>query len=203
MRVIAGALRGRRLVAPNDGTRPTTDRVKESIFGVVESILSRVTPNAEFGTSEVWENLRVFDLCAGSGALGIEALSRGAESARFVETRPAAIATIRQNLRNLDLASRSIVEQGDARHAGLGLRVNPALVFLDSPYEDDATPYIQAVESAISVGPDALVVVEHAHGANLPSTLGTLRLMRTRHFGATAVSIFGRGVFAETGVEDS
>ena len=122
MRVIAGRLGGRRLVAPRGGgTRPTSDRVREALF----SVLGDVT------------GLRVLDLFAGSGALGIEALSRGAASAVFVERAPAALKALRANLTALGLDQE--VFAGDARaFIGNARRAGDTydLVFLDPPYRE-------------------------------------------------------------------
>ncbi|MGA1345675.1 MAG: RsmD family RNA methyltransferase, partial [Ilumatobacteraceae bacterium] len=95
MRVVAGELRGRRIVAPaGRDTRPTTDRVREAIFNAL-------------GSAGLVEGALVADLFAGSGALGIEALSRGAERCVFVETDRAALAALEQNLDHLGLRSRA------------------------------------------------------------------------------------------------
>ncbi|MEA2272129.1 MAG: rRNA (guanine966-N2)-methyltransferase [Solirubrobacteraceae bacterium] len=123
MRVIAGAYRGRRLAAPpGTATRPTSDRVREALF----SILGRV------------DGLAVLDLFAGSGALGIEALSRGASRAVFVERAAPALAVLRKNLDALALLSDvAIVVPGDARQALRAARRSREtydLVFLDPPY---------------------------------------------------------------------
>jgi 16S rRNA (guanine966-N2)-methyltransferase len=118
MRVIAGQYRGRRLTAPRGTTvRPTSDRVRESLFAILGDI----------------EGLRVLDLFAGTGALGIEALSRGAQSAVLVERDRSAVAAIRANLEPLEEA-RATVVQADAI-TWLGTARGPwDLVFLDPPY---------------------------------------------------------------------
>ena len=88
-RIIAGSARGRRLVVPQHGTRPTSDRVRESMFSTLTSEL--------LASGSDWSDLDVLDLYAGSGALGIEALSRGAASCTFVESAPAALRALRAN----------------------------------------------------------------------------------------------------------
>ncbi len=126
LRVIAGQWRGRPLVAPEgDATRPTADRTRETLFSMLASRLGS------------FEGLKVADLFAGSGALGLEALSRGAASALLVEQDPAAIRAIRRNIANLRAQ-----DQCDVR-AGSVLALGPAkapldLVLLDPPYRTGA-----------------------------------------------------------------
>ena len=126
MRIIAGQWRGRPLVAPEgDTTRPTADRTRETLFSMLASRLGS------------FEGLAVADLFAGSGALGLEALSRGAASALFIEQDPAAIRALRRNIANLhaqaacDVRAASVLAQGPAK-APLDL------VLLDPPYHSGA-----------------------------------------------------------------
>ena len=122
MRIIAGEWRGRRLIAPRgDATRPTGDRTREALFSM---LLSRLGS---------FEGLKVADLFAGSGALGLEALSRGASNCLFVEQEKSAVDAIRQNIQTLGARERSIVQQGSV------LALGPAkqafdLILLDPPY---------------------------------------------------------------------
>jgi 16S rRNA (guanine966-N2)-methyltransferase len=123
MRVVAGHFKGRRLVAPRgQATRPTGDRVREALFALLGPL----------------DGATVLDLFAGSGALGIEALSRGAASATFVDTAPAAIRAIRENLAALDVGhARADVRRQDARAFLRGARTAGRqydLVLLDPPY---------------------------------------------------------------------
>ena len=126
MRVIAGELRGRKLAAPKgDSTRPTADRTRETLFNMLTSRL---------GT---FEGLTVADLFAGSGALGIEALSRGAAQCHFVEEDTNALETLRKNIETLDLRPVTRVEQTSV----MRLRAAKAaydLILLDPPYDTGA-----------------------------------------------------------------
>ena len=145
MRVVAGKYRGRRLAAPSGtSVRPTSDRVREALFSILGDI----------------EGLRVLDLFAGSGAVAIEALSRGAASATLVEDDRRAIAAIRANLEQLDHPAAEVV-RADAI-AWLGGRRGPYdLVFLDPPYSSArnlAEPLSRALPAAVS--PNALIVSE-------------------------------------------
>jgi 16S rRNA (guanine966-N2)-methyltransferase len=144
MRVVAGALGGRRLEAPKKaGVRPTADRVREAIFSILGPV----------------EGARVLDLYAGSGALGLEALSRGAAEATFVDDDPRAVATVRRNLRMLGVTAG--VHRRDAL-AFLRSAAGPYdLVFCDPPYSCAARlgePLSRALPPVLS--DDALIVTE-------------------------------------------
>jgi 16S rRNA (guanine966-N2)-methyltransferase len=176
MRVIAGRYGGRRRQAPpGDATRPTSDRVREALFSV---LAGRV------------DSARVLDLFAGSGALGIEALSRGAADATFVDTAPAALRAIRANLDAL--GATADVRRADARRflAGASAAARQYdLVFLDPPYRlagrlgDELTAALPAV-----LAPGAAVVAESDRRHELE--LG-LPILDERRYGDTLIRIHG------------
>jgi 16S rRNA (guanine(966)-N(2))-methyltransferase RsmD len=175
MRVIAGTAGGIHLTAPRDrGTRPITDRVKETLFGIL---------------GERVVDARVLDLYAGSGAVGIEALSRGAAHATFVEKGRAALAAIAENLRRSGLADAGTVRGEDvgrflASAAGSGARYD--LVVLDPPYEERAIlPPLEGVAALLA--PSATVVVKHFWRTPVPAPDG-LRTWRDRRFGETTLT---------------
>jgi len=190
MRVVAGELRGRRLLAPSGtSTRPTSDRVREALFSTLESRLGQ-------GLGEAV----VFDAFAGSGALGIEALSRGATLAIFAERDAKALTTLRQNLRDLGLESRSRVLAGDVRtlaRRGL-LGGDPfSLILLDPPYRivrAEVRALIEALRTAGAVDDDALIVWEHASGDE-PDWPDWVTPVSDRRYGSTTMSFgeAGRG----------
>ena len=146
MRIIAGRWRGRPLIAPQGrATRPTADRVREALFSMLASRLGS------------FEGLEVADLFAGSGALGLEALSRGAAHCVFVENDGAAVAAIRANLASLG-ASGDVL----ARSAGHAALPAPAdLAFLDPPYGSGLAP---AVLAKLAIAPGGWVSVETGRG---------------------------------------
>ena len=174
MRVIAGSAKGRRLTAPKgDATRPTSDRVREALFSILGD---RV------------QDAAVLDLFAGTGALGIEALSRGAATALFCDTAPAAQAALRTNLAGFDGAqttrrpARAVLQ--DARERARQYD----LVFLDPPYA--AAPELGAElgEAVAAVlAPDGLVVSESDRRA--PLDLLTLRTTDERRYGDTLIRL--------------
>jgi len=171
MRVIAGELGGRRLRSPRgEGTRPTSERVREALFSMLGDL----------------GGLLVLDLFAGSGALGIEALSRGAASATFVERAPPALVALRANLAALGLAERSRVLDGDALSA-LRAPGNYDLVFVDPPYaaaSSLAGALARGLPGVLAAG--ARVVSESDRRA--PMEL-ELPLRRERRYGDTMIRI--------------
>jgi 16S rRNA (guanine966-N2)-methyltransferase len=174
VRVIAGTARGIQLVAPRDAaTRPITDRVKETLFGILgERVLEA----------------RVLDLYAGSGAVGIEALSRGAVRATFVERGRAALAAIRENLRRSGLAEAAEVRGEDVSRflAGASAGDRFELVVLDPPYGERAIlPPLEGVTAVLA--PSATVVVKHFWRTPVPVPDG-LRAWRDRRFGETTLT---------------
>jgi 16S rRNA (guanine966-N2)-methyltransferase len=180
-RVIAGSAAGLRLVAPGPATRPLADRVKQTLFAILEPDL----PGAA-----------VLDLFAGSGAAGIEALSRGAARAVFVDRDAGAIRTIRANLERTGLTERAEARAGDALaylRADAG-RAGPFdLVVVDPPYRDVAL--LRSTLDALGArdGPlagDARVVAKHFWREALPEIVGLLRSERSRRFGETALTFY-------------
>lgn len=178
MRVIAGTLGGRRLDAPpGQGTRPTSDRVREALF----SILSDVS------------GARVLDVYAGTGALGIEALSRGAERATFVESAPRALAVLKKNLSSLGLEARARVIASRAERAlSTVIEGGPFdLVLVDPPYADlgDAVAILARLAEKGVIAEGGRVVLEHASGDRGAEVAG-LMLADERRYGDTGVSIY-------------
>jgi 16S rRNA (guanine966-N2)-methyltransferase len=175
MRVIAGTAGGIQLTAPRDRlTRPITDRVKETLFGIL---------------GERVVDARVLDLYAGSGAVGIEALSRGAVHATFVEQGRAATAAIADNLRRTHLAESATVRGEDVGRflgAASGGDDRFDLVVLDPPYEQRAIlPPLEGVVPLLA--PAATVVVKHFWRTPVPVPDG-LRTWRDRRFGETTLT---------------
>jgi 16S rRNA (guanine966-N2)-methyltransferase len=201
LRVIAGSARGRPLRAPKKApTRPTSDRVKEALFSMIESLLAWGWPEAEIGSPELWRTLRIVDVYAGSGALGIEALSRGAAGATFLEASADAVGAIRENLRLTGLAALGEVRTGDVRRT-LASVVGPIdLAVMDPPYADQSAAEVAgAVADADWLADDAILVFEHSRRLAAPDKLGTLERQRDRRYGDTVLTIYARGAYDRAG----
>lgn len=190
MRVIGGIAKGRTLVAPRGlAVRPTSDKVREAIFSILGAQALRRAHAGEEGGSFPYR--RVLDLFAGTGALGIEALSRGAERADFVEPSARARAAIRENLRRTELSSRGAIHAMRAR-AALSTFAGPYdLILLDPPYNDPTAPEIlETLGHSALLGAGAIVVLEHARSRSVAPRAGRLYLTQSKHYGTTAVSLF-------------
>ncbi len=148
MRVIAGKARSLPLKCPEGlDTRPTTDRIKETLFNILQPYL----PGSVF-----------FDLCSGSGGIGIEAISRGAKRAYFVENAPKAVKCIQENLNFTRFADQAVLLKQDVVSALYGIHEKEAdVIFMDPPYQSQLTePVLEALSRAPYVTQETLVVVE-------------------------------------------
>ncbi|HJQ16096.1 MAG TPA: 16S rRNA (guanine(966)-N(2))-methyltransferase RsmD [Allosphingosinicella sp.] len=170
MRIIAGQWRGRTLAAPaGSRTRPTSDRAREGLFSMLTSRLGS------------FEGLRAADLFAGSGALGLEALSRGAACCLFVDNDREAVAALKRNAAALDAEARAEIKHQSAEHLAPPDRPFD-LVFLDPPYEGGlAERALAHVADARWLAPGALVSVET--GERLVAIPATLEVETERRFG--------------------
>jgi len=215
VRVIAGLARGRPLVGPpGPQTRPTSDKVKGALFSMIETLLVAERPGVlsfskavEPGTPELWDGLIVLDLYAGTGALGIEALSRGAKWCDFVEANPAARRTIERNLQVTGLADRARiigmdvakVVRGAARDA---LHQPYDLVVMDPPYNDlSVVGVVGDLAGSELLVPRALVSVEHARRVMLADRYDGLVAVRERRHGDTVLTVYRNAGSANSGVE--
>lgn len=182
MRIVAGAWRGRRLVAPpGTDTRPTADRVRQALFDILL--------HAAWGGREVVEGARVLDAFAGTGALGLEALSRGAAHATFMETDRAALAALRANIEAFGAADRATVLPLDATRPPTGEPFS--LIFLDPPYGRGlAVAAVAALARARRIAAGALVVAEAGRGEAI-EPVGELLAERTH--GAARITLWRAG----------
>jgi len=172
MRVIGGELRSRRIKsAPGLLTRPTPDRLREALFNVLAPRIAGCT---------------FLDAYAGSGAVGIEALSRGAAHAVFIEKSRAALRVLEENLNALGLRNRARVICGSAlKHLG---RIQAGIVFLDPPY-DLKQEYERALR-LLGAAPPTLVVVQHSARLSLDESYGSLRFRRRLAQGDNVLSFY-------------
>ncbi|MEP6865701.1 MAG: 16S rRNA (guanine(966)-N(2))-methyltransferase RsmD [Deltaproteobacteria bacterium] len=177
MRIVGGSLGGRVLRAPpGAATRPTSEKVREAIFNILPDVAGA----------------HVLDLFAGSGALGIEALSRDATHVTFVDFAKQPLQIIRGNLKELGLDPRATVVNGDAVAAAARPGQAPwDLVFIDPPYATDLA--IRAVQALAHLAPGATIVIEHDRRHAPPEHLGSLVRSDERRYGDTLVSFYQRG----------
>jgi len=183
MRVIAGQYRSRRLVAPaGSDTRPTSDRLRETLFNIVSAGLA----------DSVW-----LDLFAGSGAVGIEALSRGARMVYFVESAARAAKTIRTNLRSLSITDGFEVQERDALQALRALDAAAVVCdfsFVDPPYAEDSA-YEQSLgflSQSRLLTSKSIVIAEHDKHTDLSSRFGALERFRRLQQGDAVLSFYRR-----------
>lgn len=180
MRVVSGSRKGKSLKAvPGNSTRPTTDKVKEAIFNMIG-------PYFDGGTG--------LDLFAGSGGLGIEALSRGLEKVIFVDRDRMAIQTIYDNIDACDLREQAEVYRNDAERAikaVLKREIVFDLVFLDPPYKkQQIVKLIEMLDAAGLLENSGKIVCEHGSDVSLPDEAGSLVRTKKESYGIIAVSIY-------------
>ncbi|HEV8439435.1 MAG TPA: 16S rRNA (guanine(966)-N(2))-methyltransferase RsmD [Methylomirabilota bacterium] len=180
MRVLAGALKGQRLTsAGGSATRPTSDRVR---IACLDTLMPYLAGGA------------FLDLFAGAGSVGIEALSRGAPSAVFVERDGLALRALRDNLERLQLNERARVLRVDAARAVATLAARDerfAVVFVDPPYDSPrAAPALEAVAAGGVLAPGAVVALQHSTKSAPADAIGVLRAWKTRRFGETTLTFF-------------
>ena len=186
MRVIAGSAKGHTLTAPRGlAIRPTTDKVKGAIFSMLDSLRW-----AELGEEAPYFP-RVLDLYAGTGALGIEALSRGSAHCDFVENNARARAAITENLRRTRLAAQANLH---ALRAEAALSTFPGpydLILADPPYADPGLlDLLDKLSASGIVYAQTLLVIEHARSVELPTNPGHLHQARTRYHGTSAITLY-------------
>ena len=186
LRIVGGRHRGRAIAAPEgQATRPTSSRARESLFNILAH--AQLRPD---GTSPL-VGARVLDAFAGTGALGIEALSRGSAHATFLDSDPGAVKLIGENLRKLGETGNARVIRADATRPPPG-REPCGLVFLDPPYRSAlGAPALAALVEAGWVAPGALVTVELAHNEDLVPPDG-YEAIDERRYGAARLVILRR-----------
>lgn len=181
MRIIAGAARGTRLkMVPGKHVRPTADRVKESLFQVIGPFFSGG-----------W----VLDLFAGTGALGLEALSRGAERAIFIDQSRTSLETVRRNAEAARMTDCVEIYRQDARTALKVLQQRDLqfrLIFLDPPYHEQLLlPVLKQIGESQLLEEEGVVIAEHPTKQEPPVSIGSLVQTRQLSYGDTSISLYG------------
>jgi len=185
LRIISGSARGRRLLSPkNSLIRPTADRVKESLFNILNGLIA------------CYDSCRTLDIFAGTGNLGIEALSRGAAYAFFIDNHKESVALVIKNLRMLGFDDRGRVIEREALSALRSLDKMKApfqLVFIDPPYRQGlAERVMQFLATSALIDGNSLVIVEISSNELLPTAFDNLREFDRRVYGDTAIVFFRR-----------
>ena len=179
MRIIAGQAGGRRLAAPPVGTRPTTDRVREALFSSLDTHVRE--------TYGGWSEIRFLDLFAGSGAVGLEAMSRGAAEATLVERDRRCLEVLRRNVATVDARARVVAADATRWHPEGGPY---DVVYVDPPYalaDDDVRGVLAALVSHGALAEGALAVVERSARAQAPWPHSGWDELRKRDYGDTAL----------------
>ena len=179
MKIISGTLKGRNIEGYNiEGTRPTMDRVKESLFGMIQDDIKDST---------------VLDLFAGSGNLGVEAISNGAKIAYFIDNNPEVIKVLNKNIANLDIQSKSRVILSDwkkALNTFATQNIKFDLIFIDPPYAYDVYEKILNKVSTLNLLSDnGLIIMEYSN-LHLPTTYENLTLYKERNYGNKSINIY-------------
>ena len=179
MKVISGLLKGRNIEGYNiDGTRPTMDRVKESLFGMIQNHL---------------KNSIFLDLFAGSGQIGIEAISNGASLCYFIDNNKEVINILNKNINNLNIKKQSKVILSDWKKSlneFSNQNIKFDLIFVDPPYDYDVYEKIlEKVSSLNLLNENGIIILEHAN-LKLKETYNNLNLYKTKKYGSKSVNIY-------------
>lgn len=179
MKIISGILKGRKIDGYNiDGTRPTMDRVKESVFGMIQNNIKDST---------------ILDLFAGSGSLGIEGISNGASKCYFIDNNKEVINILNKNINNLNIKDKSIVILSDWKRALNNFydkNIKFDLIFIDPPYDYDVYEKILIKVSELNLlNNDGLIILEH-HNLKLKESYNNLSLYKERNYGNKSVNIY-------------
>ena len=180
MKILTGQLRGQSIFfKPNPKIRPTSDKVRKALFD---------------GLQGQWEGKRVLDLFSGTGALGFEALSNGAERVTFVESNQAQADRLKDNLKNLGISGAGSVLPQDVFRAIQNLSAKQEaydIIFIDPPYEEGlGVKALEALSAANLVRQGALVILECYKKENFPEKSGMLTLIKVKVYGDTKVGVF-------------
>ena len=177
MRVITGTARGKRLETLNgDVVRPTSDRVKEAIFSIIHFDI---------------EGRQILDLFAGSGQLGIEALSRGAESATFIDSSAKSLEVVQSNLKTTGLEKQAVVFKSDYSSFLVNCKNKYDIAFLDPPYA--AGILIDALQKATQAMSDyGVIICEHPVTLDMPAECGSFSIKKQYRYGKIMITIYNR-----------
>lgn len=178
MRIIAGDLKGRKLVSPRDKrVRPTSDKVKEAIFSMI---------------ADAYYDEVVIDLFAGTGNLGIEAISRGAKHCYFGDKSRESLALIRENINTCRVQDKSTIIAGDCEMVLKRISQKAQIIFLDPPYKEGLMiSCVELISQLDLLTDDGYIIAEHSLEEKLPKSIGKYEIIKEKRYGKIAVSIYG------------
>jgi 16S rRNA (guanine(966)-N(2))-methyltransferase RsmD len=178
LRIIAGSLKGRKLKSPRtDDIRPTSDKVKEAVFSML--------------IPYIYEGFTAMDVFSGTGNLGLEAISRGAGTVFFSDSSRESMSLIKENVRSCGVLEKAILLSGDYQSNIKRVRQKVDIFFLDPPYANGyLLPAIRAIEEAGNISEDGIIVCEHEHREVVPEEIGSFKMIKTRRYGKTTVTIY-------------
>ena len=181
MRIIAGTLRGRNLKSPKGSdVRPTTDKVREAVFDILY----------QFSKPEYV----AFDVFAGSGSMGIEAISRGASKVFFSDSSRESLALVRENINICGVGDKAVLLSGDYLRNIMRVREKVDVFFLDPPYANGyILPALKAIDEADNVSEDGIVICEHNFRDKLPEKIYGFTQVKSRRYGAIGLTFYQRG----------
>lgn len=180
MRVTGGTGRGRRLQMPRgEGVRPTSDKVKQALFNILQDRI---------------EDAAFLDLFAGTGGIGIEALSRGADRVVFVDSSRRSLDAIKKNIEQSGFSSRSQVIAADATSFLKKSSESFDIIFLDPPYAEEQQPLLERISASKAVTENSIVIAEHFKKQPSPERAGALVLQREARYGDTVLAFYKSGV---------
>lgn len=189
MRIITGEYRGRKLETPiGYDVRPTTDKVKEAIFNII--------------MNEVWDATCI-DLFAGTGNLGLEALSRGARKCYFGDNSRESINLIKTNVKKCQAEDKSVIMAGDYSKTLARISEQADVIFLDPPYRDGLyEKCLETIDSLDLLADEGIIVAEHGVRDYVPETVGNLTIIKEKKYGKIMVTIYGHMTEEEVSEEE-
>ncbi len=178
MRIITGDLKGRRLFSPNDkNIRPTSDKVKESIFNMI---------------AEYTEDAVAVDLFCGTGNIGLEAISRGAKRVYFIDKSRESIVLTKKNVAHCKVEDQAILISSDYERGLTAIKEKVDIIFLDPPYKAGfLANCIVKIDELELLSRSGIIVCEHGHDEKLPDTMASLIKLREKRYGKSIIDIYG------------
>lgn len=179
MRIISGDLKGRRLQTPKgDNVRPTSDKVKEAIFSMI---------------ADIYYDEAVIDLFAGTGNLGIEALSRGASKCYFGDKSKESLRLVKENVNTCRVQDSSVIIAGDYEMVLKRIPEKAHIIFLDPPYKEGLMiSCLELISSLNLLADEGMIIAEHSFSEKLPEEIGIYEKIKEKRYGKIGVTVYGK-----------